>query len=74
MSFANTNSKLENDKMEKRKAWTNKDGSKSDYYECPKCYYKHYDMSKMQTMVLSKFKSLPVHMFCPCGYDLGKFS
>ena len=52
--------------------WTNKDGTKSEYYKCPKCGYKHYDFKNMETRCLTKYKSLPVHMFCKCGKDLGK--
>lgn len=54
--------------------WTNKDGTVSDNYTCPKCGFKHFSLSTMKTTVMMKYKSLPVHMFCSCGKDLGKLS
>ena len=52
--------------------WTDKDGTVSDNYTCPKCGIKHFTPSTMEVTVMTKHKSLPVHMFCPCGKDLGK--
>ena len=54
--------------------WTDKDGTVSDNYTCPKCGFKHYDLDTMKVQVMTKYESLPVHMFCVCGKDLGKLS
>lgn len=55
--------------------WTDlKTGHKSDNYTCPKCDFKHYSDKTMNIQVMTKYKSLPVHMFCPCGKDLGKLT
>lgn len=54
--------------------WTDKHGNESEYYQCPKCGYKHYDPVSMESRVMMKYKSKPVHMFCTCGKDLGALS
>lgn len=55
--------------------WTDRHGNESEYYQCPECGCKHYDMiSSMKPRVVTKYKSKPVHMFCACGKDLGVLS
>ena len=54
--------------------WYDKDGKPSvpNCLECPKCHYRHGTTDKLDMTVMTNYKSLPVHAFCPCGKDLGK--
>jgi len=54
--------------------WIDRRGNKSEYNQCPKCKRKHYDLTDMRPQVMFRRKSMPVHLFCTCGKDMGKFN
>lgn len=55
--------------------WYDADGKPlvPNCYTCPRCGYRYKTLDKMSMRIMSKYKSLPVHFFCVCGKDLGKF-